>query len=173
VAAAGRRDMSFPNPSIASHRIASHRFALPCCCLVASDRIAWHTIDPAVLVRVAYTRDGLTPPSPPARMEAAGETVCETARLGQEDDGLGSFGVSEVCEKDSHCLLIRVTGCSCAYTNETCNDTAPANPRDDHTTTRSVHVSHSTHPSQAAARSGPSLHTPPHASPAASTAIHR
>jgi hypothetical protein len=106
-------------------------------------------------------------------MEAAGETVCETARLGQEDDGLDSIGVSEVCEKDSHRLLIRVTGCSCAYTNETCNDTAPANPRDDHITTRSVHVSHSTHPSQAAARSGPALHTPPHASPAASTAINR
>jgi hypothetical protein len=105
-------------------------------------------------------------------MEAAGETVCETARLGQKDDRLGSFGVSEVCEIDSHRLLIRVTGCPCAYTNETCKDSAPANRRDDHNTTRSVHLSHSTHASQAA-RSGQILHTPSHASTAASTAIHR
>jgi hypothetical protein len=78
-------------------------------------------------------------------MGAAGKTVCKSARLGQNDGDLDSIGVSEVCDKDSHCLVIRVTGCSCAYTNETCKDSAPANRRHDHITTRPAHVRHSTH----------------------------
>jgi hypothetical protein len=129
---AGRRDMTWANSHSRIRLV--HRIALPA---AWSDGIAWHIMDPSV-VRVAYhTRDGLTPPSPPARMGAAGKTVCKSARLGQKDGDLDSIGVSEV--------VIRVTACPCAYTNETCKDSAPANRQHDHNTTRPVHVRHSTH----------------------------